>query len=176
MADEKWSGFDIETSTTGVRVVLLYPDGATGTGYKNAQMELSNFFLTLQSQITDNETDILDHENRITDLEDAIKSQVDLNLNSNTTFTLPQNGVIQEIHITAVSGTNINVEIGTTLGGNDLLDYAGTKALGANDYKTKDLIHRNTVSGGDSAAQTIYYTVSGGTVHIHLFYKILATT
>lgn len=177
MADKRDSQLPPTTDVVGLIIPVLLPDVPSPTGYENYIITIEALQAGLQSQIDDNETDIIDHELRIDDLEDINKVDRSLNFSGTGNITLPENGVITSIDITVVTGTTVNVEVGTTTpNGSELADYAGVKALGANEFKSKDIIHRNTLSGGNSPSQPIYYTVTGGTVHIHLFYKVLSTT
>jgi hypothetical protein len=165
------------TDRTGKALWVQLAGQPTGSTYDDEWILPEDFLAPEQADIATNAANISSNTARITTLEEINKVQKNLNLNTSTTFALPQNGVIREINITAVSGSGIIVRVGTTLGGGELADYSDVDdQLNAGEFKVKDLVYRNTVGGGNSASQTIYITVSNGTIHSHIYYKILSTT
>lgn len=157
--------------TTLSDATLLYaaPPGSGGYGFVDAKITKANFFKPLQDQIDDTDDNVVILEDSVTALEELNKLQRNLNLSSSTSFTLPQNGLIREVYITVVNGAPA-VLVGTTAGAGDILDIDNIDG-----YASEDIIFRSTVSGGNSPAQTIHYTVTGGSVHIHTIYRILST-
>jgi hypothetical protein len=159
MADEKWSGFPLEVDTTGVRVMVLYPDGATGTGYKNAQIAIADFFSTIQAQIDDNDTDIIDHENRITDLEDF--TSIVRRSSDNAAFqeTQPANSYVTIIGFLNETGSPV-VKVGTTAGGDDIIPET-----------TVTTENRNDILSYTDNSRTLHFTVTGGEVATTIKYE-----
>lgn len=144
---------------------LIYaatPGGTNPDPYEDAVIEKSDLFEPLQSQITDNETDILDHETRITTLEDNSTKTSYLNYNSPFTFPQDENEHITYTTFRKMSGTP-TVKIGTTLGGDDIL----TERLISDLYRVLD-----TVILPGSANRTLYVGVAGGTIQMITYSKL----
>jgi hypothetical protein len=157
---------------------LLYggSPAATPEGYEDAIFSKANLLKEVAALIVANAANISTNADDITTLQSTLNVDANLNVSGFGNRTLPANGVIIELNITVVSGTNVEVLIGTTVGGDELADYSGTKALTTGGFKRKLITYRNTVTAGESSSKPIYFTVTGGSVHIHTYYRLLTTT
>jgi len=158
MADEKWSGFDIEVSTTGTRVVVLYPDGESSTNYKNASITIDNFFSTMQSQITDNANNISTDADRITVLENGLTKTLDKAQNTSYQPTQSADSRIINFGFRVVSGSP-TVAVGTGAGLGDIV----TSRLITEDERSANVQEYST------AGRTLYITITGGSVDVAIF-------
>lgn len=82
------------------------------------------------------------------------------NKNSNFTIDLPANSKLDDIDLRFVSDAPV-IKIGTTDGGEEIMSE---RTLSSGDLS---LISRKTFLN----AQTIYFSISGGTIHVNLNYK-----
>lgn len=166
----------VTADTTGGYIHIILPNAGAPTGFDSYRISVTNLQADLNALITALDGRVTVNEDDIADLQEILTRDRLLSATGSGNRTLPANGVLTAVNITVVSGSSVTVQVGTTPGGSDLVDYSGSKTLAANDYKRYDLVHRNTVSGGNSASQSIYWTVTGGTVHFHFNYEILSTT
>lgn len=160
---------------TGAIVWVQVPSAAP-SGYTDYQIDIPTLLAAEQADIATNAADIATNAADIAATQSILNIDANLNAAGSGNRTLPANGVIIELNITVVSGTNVEVLIGTTVGGGELADYSGAKYLTTGGYKRKLTTYRPTVTAGASPSAPIYWTVTGGSVHIHTYYRILTTT
>lgn len=160
MADEKWSGFDEETTTTNIEVPVLYPDGASGTGFKNARIAIANFFSTLWTQININTAAIAALLARVVTLEDSLSKTYDA-ATGTTTIVQPADSLLTFVSFTVITGTP-SVKIGTTAGGNDIVYGEDNVASFFSD----------NISKYTATSRTLYITITSGTCDVVTFQRL----
>jgi hypothetical protein len=148
---------------------------ATPEGYEDSSFTKANLLKEVAALIATNITGIATNAADIATTQSILNVDANLNASGSGNRTLPTNGVIIEFNITVVSGTTVEVLIGTTAGGDDLADYSGDKSLNSGEYKRRLTTYRPAVTSGASPSVPIYWTVTGGSVHIHTYYRILTT-
>lgn len=156
------SGRSTTDIITGGYIHIIIPRGAAPSGYDSFRISVADLQANLQSQITDNETDIIDHESRITKLEDNSSKILESSQGVTYDFTQSGDSEIEKIYINLDGGAPI-VSVGTTPGGTELI---GNEII-TDQYK-KDI---NFSKGFTAASRTIYVTITGGSVDI-AFYSV----
>lgn len=175
MADFTIYELNPTTRTAGSLLWIQVPSGAP-SGYTDFRIDIDTLLATEQAAIAANASDITTNSDDISTLQAILNVDANLNVSGTGNRTLPPNGVIIEINITVVTGTSIDVKLGSTVGGDDIANYTGSKALSSGGYRRLTTTYRATVTAGSSPSAPIYFDVSGGSVHIHTFYRILTTT
>jgi hypothetical protein len=142
---------------------LIYvgiPGGVNPDPFTDATITAVLLKKPLQDQIDDNETDIIDHELRITQLENGSTKRLDTGETGNYTFTQNADSEIEKIYI-KLDGGSPTIRIGTTLNGEELV----SDQVITSQYK-KDI---NFSKGFAAASRTIYVTISGGSLDIAFY-------
>jgi hypothetical protein len=140
---------------------LIYagePGGVNPDPYTDTVITKVNFFLPLQDQIDDLETDIIDHEARIQTLEDGLTKTLDKAQNTSYQPTQNADSRIINFGFRLVSGSPV-VAVGTALGLDDIVSSRAITGL----ERSID------VSEYVETSRTLHITINSGSVDVAIF-------
>lgn len=164
MADRRDSQLPITTDLVGLYIPVLLPNGVSPTGYENYQIAIAEFQAGLQSQIDDNETDIIDHEARIQELEDGLTKVPLLAQSGAFTYSQPNDSFISGIYMRRSSGFTVPVSaVGYTnpagVNGEEILSSRQMAISGGDYFRSTESVKDPYNQTG--ASRTIYFETTG---------------
>jgi hypothetical protein len=159
-----------QTTITLNGIMYIALPAATPTGYQDYFIPVEYLLADVNADIYTLQIDLNNAISSITALQELMSKVVDLNKNANYELTVANTTVIEAFVLNWKAGTP-SIKIGTTSGGSELSGM--TINLSSTDKRYPLTVWYNHA---ETTAQTVYITISDGTVDITRFQRLSILT